>query len=62
MELMTNEINENNYKQEISKSEDKLNKFLEESNLKFNNTLNEIYSNLSLISWLSSIFHEICRG
>ena len=45
MELMTNEINENNYKQEISKSEDKLNKFLEESNLKFNNTLNEIYSN-----------------
>ena len=42
---MTNEINENNYKQEISKSEDKLNKFLEESNLKFNNTLNEIYSN-----------------
>ena len=45
MELMANEINENNYKQEISKSEDKLNKFLEESNLKFNNTLNEIYSN-----------------
>ena len=44
-ELMTSIINNNNYNDEITKLENKLNNFLNEQNMKFNNTLTEIYNN-----------------
>ena len=45
VELMTSAINNNNYEEEILKVENKLNLFSDEQDIKFNNTLNQIYNN-----------------
>ena len=45
MELMNSIKNDNNYEEEVTKFENKLNKFLEEQKKKFYNTLSEIYNN-----------------
>ena len=44
-ELMKSVNNAHNYDEEVTKFENKLNKFLDEQNIKFNNTLSEIYNN-----------------
>ena len=45
IEIMNNVINNNNYEDEISNIENKLNQFLDEQNFKFDNSIKEIYNN-----------------
>ena len=45
IEMMNNAINSNNYEDEISNIENKLNQFLDEQNFKFDNSIKEIYNN-----------------
>ena len=44
IEMMNNAINSNNYEDEISNIENKLNQFLDEQNFKFDNSIKEIYT------------------
>ena len=45
IEIMNNAINSNNYEDEISNIENKLNQFLDEQNFKFDNSIKELYNN-----------------